>query len=477
MALNREVIRTLDEKDFVTSLIVSDKCCQVLLPYVKLNYFDVDYARTVVSWIIDYHKKFKHAPKDDIQSVYRTHCDEIGDESLKELILDYITELAKSDLNINNEDYLLDKSKDFLDYKALSVYTQDLQACLATRSMDKARKVQAEYKKVSKVELNECSIMSSSDKAIIENALTQEEEVLFTLPENLNKVFGNIHRNDFIAILAPPKRGKSFALQYLAIQAMKQRLNVVFVSMEMTREETIQRIWKALWGTESGLVKDGLYDTCRFNKDTSEQGKYHAEQITLNVKNKAKSVSTLQKRLRTNNGYCGDIKVIAYPRFSASVRQITDRVDELADNGFIPDVVILDYADITTPIGGGTELRNQIDEIWKYLGGYATRIHCCVITASQTNRSGMSSASVEAESIGENFKKIAHITSMVSLEQTRKMKDEHLMRVRNIAIRNGEVEDACIFPQCLGLGQFVFGEPVSTRNFIMSDEEEDKDNN
>ena len=85
----------------------------------------------------------------------------------------------------------------------------------------------------------------------------------------------------------------------------------------------------------------------------------------------------------------------------------------------------------------------------------------------------MSSSSVEAESIGENFKKIAHITSMVSLEQTRKMKEEHLMRVRNIAIRNGEVEDACIFPQCLGLGQFVFGEPISTRDFIRNTGEED----
>ena len=102
-------------------------------------------------------------------------------------------------------------------------------------------------------------------------------------------------------------------------------------------------------------------------------------------------------------------------------------------------------------------------------------MHCAVITASQTNRSGMSSSSVEAESIGENFKKIAHVTSMVSLEQTRKMKNEHLMRIRNIAIRNGEVEDACIFPQCLGLGQFIFGEPISTRNFIMNDDKEEDD--
>ena len=473
--LNRQVISNLDEKDFVTSLIMSDKCCQILIPYIKLVYFDVDYARTVISWVLDYYKKFKQAPKDNITSIYRTRCDEIQDEALKELILNYIQELGKNEIQINNEDYLVDKGKDFIDYKALKIYTQELNACLETRSMDKARKVQQEYKKINTVELNEVSLLSLSDKTIIENALTQEEKILFTLPEALNKVVGNIHRNDFIAILAPPKRGKSFALQYLAIQALKQRLNVIFVSMEMTREEVIQRMWKALWGSESGLIKDGMYETSRFIEDTSEEGKYRSELVDVNVKNKAKSVQSLQKRLRTNNAYTGDIRIIAYPRFSASVKQITDRIDELINDGFVPDVVIIDYADITTPIGGGSELRNQIDEIWKYLGGYATKMHCAVITASQTNRGGMSSSSVEAESIGENFKKIAHITSMVSLEQTRKMKEEHLMRVRNIAIRNGEVEDACIFPQCLGLGQFVFGEPISTRDFIRNTGDDDNE--
>lgn len=469
--LNREVIKTLDEKDFVTSLIMSDKCCQTLLPYVKLSYFDIDYSRTIVSWVMEYFKKFKNAPKQDITSLYRTHCDEIQDEALKELILNYIQELGKTEIQINNEDYLVDKGKDFIDYKALKIYTEELNACLETRSMDKARKVQQEYKKVSTVELNECDLMDLNDKSIIENALAQEEEVLFTLPGAMNDVFGNIHRNDFIAILAPPKRGKSFALQYLAIQALKQRLNVVFVSMEMTREEVVQRMWKALWGAESSLVKDGVYETSRFVEDTSEEGKYFSELVDINIKNRGKSVDTLQKRLRANNGYQGHLKVIAYPRFSASVKQITGRIDELMEDGFIPDVVIIDYADITTPIGGGSELRNQLDETWKYLGGYATQLHCCVITASQTNRSGMSSSSVEAESIGENFKKIAHITSMVSLEQTRKMKEEHIMRIRNLAIRNGEVEETCVFNQCLPLGQFVFGESILGKNYIVHDED------
>ena len=475
MALNRQIIKTLDEKEFVTSLIMSDKCCQILLPFVKLSYFEIDYTRIVVSWVLDYFNKFKHSPKNDISSLYRVHCEEIQDEALKELVLNYIQELGKSEIKINNEEYLLDKSKDFLDYRALKEYTENLNACLETKSMDKARKVQQDYKKIVSVELNEADLMDINDKSVIANALSESEEELFSLPEELSRTFGVIHRNDFLSLLAPPKRGKTWLLQYLALQAMKSHLNVIFVSMEMTRSEVIQRLWKTLFGVESGLVKPGLHETARFVEDTSEEGKYRLETFDINVKDGlGKSVDELQKKLRYSNSYTGHLKILAYPAFGASVQDITSRIEELANNGFVADVVVIDYADITKPIGGGSEVRNQLDFIWKHLRSFAMKFHCAVITASQTNRSGMGASVVGGETIGEDFRKIAHVTSLISMEQTPAMRKQHLMRLRNIALRNGESsEDTCVFCQCISLGQFIFGSPISGRNLILEKEDEE----
>ena len=475
--MKREIIENLNEKDFVASLIMSDKCCQILLDYVKPTYFDCDYSRVIVSWINDYYKKFKASPKKDITSIYKTRCDEIQDEALKDLIYNYLKNIAESDININNEDYLVDKGKDFVDYKALQEYTENLQACLDTRDMNKARKVQQKFKKIVTAEVNEISLLSADFAERIQLALTASKEVLFTLPENMNKVFGNIHREDFIAVLAPPKRGKSFMLQYIGIQALLQRLNVVYVSMEMSADEVVQRMWKTLFGTMSGLVSEGTYEGCRFVECPDEKGKYHSELIDINVKSTdAKDVESCQKELKARTQYSSNLRIISYPRFNASVETICNRVEELAKEGFVADVVIIDYADITTPIGGGSELRNQLDEIWKYLGGFAMKFHCAMITASQTNRSGLSANVVGGETVGENFKKLAHITSMVSLEQTPKMKKEHIMRIRNIAVRNDEVEETCVFPQCLKLGQFVFGEPILGKDFVFENGEDEEDN-
>ncbi|MBR6403167.1 MAG: hypothetical protein IKS48_07265 [Eubacterium sp.] len=473
--MKREVIENLNEKDFVASLIMSNKCCQILLPYTKANYFDCDYSRVIVSWVKDYYEKFKVSPKKDITSVYKMRCDEIQDEALKDLVYNYLKNIAESEININNEDYLIDRGKDFIDYKALQEYTENLQACIDTRDMNKARKVQQNYNRISIAETNEVSLLDKSAVDIIKNALKQQEEVLFTMPGEINNVFGNIHRNDFIMIMGGAKKGKSFLLQECGIQAVEQRLNVTLVELEMTREEEIQRLWKRWFGVKSGLVKPGTYETCKFVECPDEKGKYKIELYDVNVKeSKEEDVEKLQKQLRAFTKYSANLRVIAYPAGTASVIDICDRVEELATKeNFVTDVLLIDYADITKPIGGGTELRNQLNAITQYLRGFAMKFHCCVITATQTNRTGYSSSVVDVNAIAEDYRKITHVTSMVSMEQTPKMKKNHIMRLRNVVMRNGEAVDCCVFPQCLSLGQFVFGEPILAENLIMENEDDE----
>lgn len=474
--MKREVIENLNEKDFVASLIMSDKCCQILLPYVKVSYFDCDYSRVIVNWVEDHYRKFKVSPKKDITSIYRLRCDEIADEALKDLVYNYLKNIAESDININNEDYLVDKGRDFIDYKALAEYTEQLNDCLATRSMDKARQIQQNYKKISVTETNEVSLLSEDSIQIIQDALDKEEEVLFELPGAMNGVFGKLHRNDFVAILAGMKKGKSWCLQYIGIVALRQRLNVTIVSMEMTREEVIQRVWKAMFGVKSGIIPEGLYESCRFVEDPCEKGKYKFELYDIKVgENCGVDVKILQDQMRALNKYSSNLRIIAYPAFGESVQGITDRVEELATEGFVTDVLIIDYADITKPIGGGSELRNQLDATWKHLRGFSMKFHCLTVTASQTNRAGLSSNVVAAETIAEDIRKLAHVTSMVSMEQSPKMYKNHIMRLRNIAMRNGNTTGPCVFPQCLGLGQFVFGQPILAENLEMdSGDDEDE---
>ncbi len=472
--MQREKIDSLNEKNFVVSLIMSDKVCKTLIPYINLDYFDVEYSRIVTQWVIDYYKKFNKSPKDDITSLYITHHDEIQDEATKNLIASFLQNLADSNLNINNEDYLFDRSKDFLDKKALEKYTEELNACLAVNDIEKARKIQSKYKKIAPTETNEISLFDKKSVKKIQEALGKVDEELMTLPENFNRVTGKLHRNDFVAILAGAKAGKSWAMQYLATHAVQQGLNVVFVSMEMSEEEVVQRMWKMLYGSKSGIVPEGIYEGAKIIEDPNDPEKFTSQLFDIKVRSSAaKSVRHLQKQTLAQNQHKGDLRIIAYPSYGASVKDITDRIEELAvKENFVADVVVIDYADITQPIGGGSELRNQLDAIWKHLRWFAMQFHCLIITASQTNRKGIGASEVDADSIAEDIRKMAHCTSMISLEKTKQMKREHLIRVRNIAVRNDNVEETCVFPQCLDIGQFMLQSPVLGKDFNFPGDDE-----
>ena len=470
--MKREKIDSLNERDFITSLIMSDKCCKVLVPHINLSYFEIEYSRIIIGWIVDYYRQFKKCPKDDIRSLYLTHCEEIQDESQKDLVATFLQNLSDSEININNEDYLLDRSKDYFDKISLKHYTEELEACINLNDIKKARKIQEKFEKVSEVETNEVSLFSKDSTDIIKEALNKTEEELMTLPECLNRVTGKLHRNDFMAILAPPKGGKSWFMQYMATEAVKQGLNVIFVSMEMTREEVVQRMWKMMYGAKSGIIPEGTYEGAKIIKDGE---KYRSELIDIAVKaNNGRSVPYLQKQSLAANQHKGDLRIIAYPAFGSSVAEITERVEELARENFVADVVVIDYADITKPIGGGPDVRNQLDAIWKHLRGFAMKFHCLVITASQTNRSALGSSVVEISSVSEDIRKAAHCTTFVSMEQTKVMREKHLMRIRNMLMRNGEIGKTCVFPQCYSIGQFMLGMPVNGDDFIFGDEEEEE---
>lgn len=467
-------LNTLEERDFLLALLVSDKCCQILIPFTDPLYFDIDYAKIVVRWVVEYYEQFKRAPKKDILSVYRLHCMEIRDDATRDLVLDFLQKLSEQDTDklINNEDYTIDRCRDFLEYRKLSIYSKDIQACLDLHDVKKARKLQEGYKKVSVAQTNEASLLASKDIDVINTALHQANEPLITLPGAISNVFGVIKREDFVAVCAGMKMGKSFCLADLAMRSVLQGKKVIFVSLEMSREEVLQRLWTRYCGMNSPTVNEGHQTLSQFVQDESYSDKFRVEQFDFNVvKDKSRSLGEQQERMRLF-AHGGDVHVLAYPAFSVNMGDITQRVEELAADGFVPDVLIVDYIDITKPSGGGDELRNQLDYNWKVARAFAQKLHIAVITATQTNRGGLG-GKVSADNVAEDIRKLAHVTSMVAIERTPAMKKQHLCRLRNLAVRNSAEDEPAVFCQALGLGQFVFGKAYPESKVIMKDDSED----
>lgn len=463
--MKREKLNTLNERDLLIGLITSDKFCREVAPILNPRQLEIDYSRILSGWVKEYVNKFNVAPKKDILKLYRAHVEEISDESLQDNILTFIEKIAKDFDNQKtfNDDYAIQQAIQYLKSRSLKNFAEDIDSYLTTGEIGKAEALITKYRKVEKESGEGVSILDDSETVL--NAFIEEQDKLFSLRGDYGRLVGDIHREDFIAFLAPMKAGKTFQLIDCGIEALKNGLNVVFYSLEMSRTNMIKRIWKALSGqvTEDMEIKIPYF--------VEDGNKYIIEnKVTLKKASSVLEVEKKQKSLkRIFRG--GSFKVFAEPAYSLTVESLETKLDDLVHDGFMPDVIIIDYADIMMPSDRNAELRNQLDGIWKRLRAMAQKRKAVVFTASQTNR-GAISREVEAEDVAEDIRKLAHVTSMVSISKTKFCKENSLAIYSQLAVREGEPEmRKVIATQCLALGRPVLDSHWKDEVILDSDED------
>jgi replicative DNA helicase len=134
--------------------------------------------------------------------------------------------------------------------------------------------------------------------------------------------------------------------------------------------------------------------------------------------------------------YGDHLRIKAYPAYSANLETIKRDLNVLEmTEGFIPVVIIIDYADILAPENKRIEGRDRYDETWKMLKNMAATRHCLVVTASQSNKKTLEKKDTKIVDVAEDIRKVAHVDAMYSLSQTPDEKDNGIMRISVVAHR------------------------------------------
>lgn len=445
--MKREKIDLLNEKDILVGLIVSDEFCKEISPIIDIKDLQVDYSRVIVSWIKPYFEEFGKAPKTDILKLYRSHISEISNESLQNNILTFIEKLDEKYNSKRNDAYAIQEAIKYLKSRNLQNLSQDIEAYITSGDIDKAESLITRYRKVEKESGESVDLLNDAD--IVRESFTEEQDKLFSFKGAYGRLVGDIHREDFIGFLASMKVGKTFALIDCGIEALKNALNVAIFSLEMSRTNMIKRVWKSL----SGQVTEDVEITVP--EFVQEGEKYRVEEKT--VHKKASSILEVEKKQKSLKRLFrgGNLKIFAEPAYSMTVEKLETKLDDLNHNGFIPDVIIIDYADIMLPSNSRLDYRNQLDDIWKRLRAMAQKRKCAVFTASQASR-GAINKEATADMISEDIRKLAHVTSMVSISKDEYCKNHSLAMFSQLAVREGEpITERVIATQCLSLGRPV----------------------
>ena len=472
--MKREKLNTLSERDILIGLITSEKFCREICPILNPRLLEIEYARTVAGWIKDFYNNFKKAPGKDIIKLYRARCEEINDEDLQDNILTFVEKVCRDFENIKNfnNEFALQQAVLYLKGRSLKNLNEDIDAYLTSGDIVKAENIITKYKSVEKNSGKAVSLLYNSESIV--NSFTQEDELLFKFPGAYGAVVGDVHREDFISYLAPMKRGKSFALIDAGVVSIQNRLKVLHVSMEMSEQQMLKRYWTSLTG-QLNKDRDDINYPYFEKTDTSSKRCWKIKNKIIS--RKAVSIAEIEKKQKSLKRLFrgGDIRIYAVPAYNLTVEQLDLELDRLEQQeGFVPDVIIVDYADIMTPSDKGNDYRNQLDGIWKRLRGLAQKRKCVVFTASQSGRASINK-DADSKDIAEDIRKLAHITSMVSLNQTRQEKKAGILRLKQLALREGEAEfREAVCTQCLSIGRIVTDSHFDDEVIIDIDEGEEQ---
>ena len=111
---------------------------------------------------------------------------------------------------LNNIDYSIKKAIEYLKIRAIEILNEQLSISILNGDVLKSENLVATFKRIEKPILDKVDLLKDTSEII--NAFLEEEENLFSFPGALGKVAGKMSRGDFVAFIAPMKRGKTWWL-------------------------------------------------------------------------------------------------------------------------------------------------------------------------------------------------------------------------------------------------------------------------
>jgi len=495
--LRRRNVSSAIEKRILTALIVSTQFNYEVDHLINFDYFTNSFIRTVAKWCVDFFDTYEQAPFDHIQDIFEGRKPELKEEDV-DLIKTLLEDISKKyELNSGlNIEYSVAQALKFFKLRQLQITSSNIDILLSKNDIDAAEEQINNYTKIAKITSGWVNPFD------IENAegVFKATGGMFKFPGALGNFLGQFDRGWLVGIAAGFKRGKSFAMQELAVAAIQQHLKVAFFSLEMYKDSSNERLYKRLLGADSeegGIAIYPCFD-CKKNQDGSckkeertnrtilfvhgakpnfttklkytpctycrnslnenEKWEYQVawwkEAIDRPAFNKTNVTAHLEAMAKV---YRDNYRFKSYPRFSANTSDIMRDLDILERaEGFVPDVIVVDYADIlkSESIGGSTDVAN-LDDTWKSLSRLAGERRALVITASQITRAGIDKKQIKTADMALWIGKTSHVDVFYTLNQTPAEKEDGIMRIGLIAHRYADFNENanCLILQKLSHGQ------------------------
>lgn len=486
------------ERRIVTGLIVSTDFVRRVSSFWRPDFLEAPELVKIAEWCLDYFEQYNQAPTRHIEDIYMRELKgnrlAKAEAEFMERILSRISDDYERGEAFNAE-YLFDRATEYFRARDLLHFKEELEDLIERGEVDAADEAQRAFKPTTWGTSRGIDVGSEEGLRRLSEAFTTTSVPVVQYPGALGVMLNqHLVRGGFVGLMGPEKRGKTFWLMDIGFRSLWQKMNVAFFQAgDLTEAQFLRRTgiyiarrsdqevycrkhWRPIgdcvfnqlntctikgrncdFGVFEGTPEEYKNDRTRYTTYDAlvEAAEAHpdyrpcdkngctkrwptawvveeAAVTPLNGKTAQRSVDYFFKKYRRR------LKLSTHATGTLSVNEIESILGEWErQDDFVPDVIIVDYADIMT--ARVSEFRHQQNEIWKQLRSLSQKKHALVVTATQADAASYRSNSMSLSNFSEDKRKYAHVTAMFGLNQSPDGREKKLglMRLNELVIREG----------------------------------------
>lgn len=279
-----------------------------------------------------------------------------------------------------------------------------------------------------------------------------QEQGILTGIEELDSRGITPQQGEVFLFIAPPKKGKSWALTSFGKSALLQRKKVLHISLEMSEARVAQRYVQSFFSItkRAAKVKVPVFEQNSLGQllgiDYEELERPSLEDPGI----RAKVAARLNKEFKNRP----PLIIKRFPTGTLTISELKAYLDSLERfQKFVPDVLILDYPDLMQL--NGNDIRVSTGQIFKECRGIAVERNLALITATQGNREAATTKVVTDTMVAEDYSKIATADTVITYTQTPQEKKLGIARLFVSNARNDEDKFLVLITQAYSMGQFA----------------------
>jgi replicative DNA helicase len=369
--------RSFQEK-IVQALLLDRSWASQINEVLDVSYFDYEYLRIITDKYLSYWKEYKEFPSHELLvSLVKKHVATTGNTDNVVLLEQLKNVFRRAVLKSDMGDLVFVKNRT-LDFCKRVGLQQALTKSVDLIDSEEYDKIVDVVKRALIAGQASTVGLSLSDDIAVRYSETARRTIAtgiaeFDRREVLN---GGLGGGELGVLVGPPGSGKSHWLVHVGAQALLQGKNVVHYTFELSERALGVR--------------------------------YDSHLLNISSLDCWSKVDEIKEFYKTNEGTLGRHFLKYYPTGTASIMTIRAHLERLASReGFIPDLIITDYAGIMRSMSRHELMRIEHKRVFEEHRELAAELDVPIWTVVQSNKQGAEEDIVCLENMAESYAQAA----------------------------------------------------------------------